>query len=208
VTLQVVGAGLGRTGTHSLKLSLEQLLGGRCHHMIEVFGNEAERDVWRRACLGDPTDFTALLDPYVASTDLPGCLFWRELVDANADALVLLSVRTTSEEWWRSASHTILPSIRMVTDEGDPWMCALLQKMAVYFSDELEDRDAMVAAYERHNDEVRSGVPAERLLEWYPSDGWAPICDRLGLPVPEGPFPRTNSTEDFRAMAGFPPLEG
>jgi len=208
MTLQVVGAGLGRTGTHSLKLALEQLLGGRCHHMIEVFGNEAERDVWRRACLGDPTDFTALLDPYVASTDLPGCLFWRQLVDANPDALVLLSVRATAEEWWRSASRTILPSIRMVTDGGDPWMCALLQKMAVCFSDQLEDRDAMVAAYERHNDEVRSGVPAERLLEWCPGDGWAPICDRLDLPVPDGPFPKTNSTDDFRAMAGFPPLEG
>ena len=36
--MRVVGAGLGRTGTSSLKLALEQLLGGRCYHMTEVFG--------------------------------------------------------------------------------------------------------------------------------------------------------------------------
>jgi len=207
MALRVVGAGLGRTGTHALKLALEQLLGGRCHHMSEVFGNEAERDVWRRACLGEPTDFTALLDPYVACTDLPGCWFWRELMDANPDALVLLSVRATSEDWWRSASRTILPSIRMVTDGGDPWMNALLEKAGICFSDQLEDRDAMITAYERHNDEVRAGVPPERLLEWCPGDGWEPICERLGLPVPDGPFPVTNTTDDFRSMLGLPPVE-
>ena len=66
----------------------------------------------------------------------------------------------------------------------------------------------MIAAYERHNDEVRAGVPPERLLEWCPGDGWEPICERLGLPVPDEPFPKTNSTEDFRALAGLPPVEG
>ena len=36
MTLQVIGAGWGRTGTMSLKLALEQL-GYPCHHMHEVF---------------------------------------------------------------------------------------------------------------------------------------------------------------------------
>ena len=68
VTLTVVGAGLGRTGTHSLKLALERLLGGRCHHMMEVFGDEDERAVWTQACLGEAVDFGALLSAYHAWT--------------------------------------------------------------------------------------------------------------------------------------------
>jgi hypothetical protein len=207
MALQVVGAGVGRTGTHSLKLALEQLLGGRCHHMMEVFTNEDERADWGRACRGEPTDLSALLAAYAAVTDFPGCLFWPELVEANPDALVLLSVRSSAEVWWRSASSTILPAMRMATDGGDPWMAAFQEVLASRFSDQLEDEAAMIAAYERHNDAVRAGVSTDRLLEWAPGDGWEPICERLRVTVPNEPFPQTNTTEDFRAMAGLPPIE-
>ena len=36
MTLQVIGAGLGRTGTYSLKLAINQIGFGPCHHMEEV----------------------------------------------------------------------------------------------------------------------------------------------------------------------------
>ena len=49
MALRVVGAGLGRTGTHSLKLALEQLLGGPCYHMIEVIGRPQDVPLWQRA---------------------------------------------------------------------------------------------------------------------------------------------------------------
>jgi hypothetical protein len=74
------------------------------------------------------------------------------------------------------------------------------------FSDRLDDPMAMMDAYERHNAAVRANVPADRLLEWTLGDGWDPICERLGLPVPAEPFPVTNSTNDFREMIGLPPL--
>jgi hypothetical protein len=67
------------------------------------------------------------------------------------------------------------------------------------FTSALEDREACIAAFERHNEEVRRRVPAERLLEWRASDGWAPLCAALGVPVPAEPFPRVNTSEDFRA---------
>ena len=54
MTIQLIGAGLGRTGTHSLKLALEQLLGGTCHHMMEVFGHPDEVPVWDAAMRGEP----------------------------------------------------------------------------------------------------------------------------------------------------------
>jgi hypothetical protein len=68
-----------------------------------------------------------------------------------------------------------------------------------WLGDRFDDPAAMVAAYERHNAAVRSTVPADRLLEWTVGDGWEPLCDRLGLPVPDEPFPLTNTTEEFRA---------
>ena len=65
----------------------------------------------------------------------------------------------------------------------------------------------MVAAFERHNEQVRAGVPSERLLEWTAADGWDPICDRLGVSVPDAPFPKVNTTADFRDLMGLPALE-
>jgi len=71
------------------------------------------------------------------------------------------------------------------------------------FTEEWLDADAAMAAYERHNDEVRGTIPPDRLLEWRPGDGWEPLCTALGVRVPDEPFPHENKTADFRAMAGL-----
>lgn len=207
MTIKVVGAGVGRTGTHSLKMALEQLLGGRCHHMVEMFADEEQKAGWIRAIDGEAVDWAELLSDFTAIVDWPGGSFWRELSDVFPDALVLLSVRP-ADAWYKSASNTIFHGMAPIADSGDPWMQAVLRMFGERFSDKLADADAMMAAFEAHNAAVRVGVPADRLLEWTPSDGWEPICDRLGLPVPAEPFPVTNTTDDFRAMLGLPPLEG
>jgi hypothetical protein len=69
------------------------------------------------------------------------------------------------------------------------------------------DPEAAKAGYERHNAEVRATIPAHRLLEWRATDGWEPICAALGVPVPDEPFPVTNTTDEFNAniAAGRPP---
>ena len=205
--LKVVGAGVGRTGTHSLKVALEQLLGGTCHHMIEVFAHPEEIAVWTAAIDGKDVDWGELMQPYTALVDWPGASFWPELSAANPDALVLLSVRDP-DQWYTSCMNTIFGGIRVMADGGDEWMSAMLRLFADRFSDQIEDRDAMIAAFERHNDAVRKAIPADRLLEWRTADGWEPICDRLGVPVPSEPFPVTNTTAEFREMLGMPPLEG
>src|SRR6478736_7536238 len=104
--LRVVGVGLGRTGTNSLKLALERLLDAPCHHMIEVFANGEQFPLWVAALEGDP-DWTAIYGGYAATVDWPGAAFWRELVAANPDAVVLLSRRESAEVWWNSARRTI-----------------------------------------------------------------------------------------------------
>ncbi len=102
----MVGAGLGRTGTHSLKVALEQLLGGPCYHMVEVLGRADQRDTWAAAVRGEEVDWATFLAPYRATVDWPAAAFWKELSEAAPDAKVVLSTRD-ADAWWESASETI-----------------------------------------------------------------------------------------------------
>ncbi|HEY5014195.1 MAG TPA: sulfotransferase [Acidimicrobiia bacterium] len=203
--LKVVGAGVGRTGTHSLKVALEQLLGGPCHHMVEILGDPVQIPVWTDAIEGHPVDWSALLSGYRSIVDWPGGAFWREIAAANPDALILLSVRDP-ESWYCSATNTIFLMFDNTPPELQPWMSSVRKLLRDRFSDRFDDQTAMIDAFERHNAAVRAEVPASRLLEWTAGDGWDPICERLGLAVPDEAFPVTNTTDDFRAMAGIPPL--
>jgi Sulfotransferase domain len=204
--LQVVGAGLGRTGTHSLKVALEQLLGGPCYHMVEVFGRADQRELWGRAVRGDDVDWAASLAPYRATVDWPAAAFWKELSEAAPDAVVVLSSRE-SDAWWRSASETIFAVLSRGAGPAD---AAGLEEFAMIsalltrrFTPDWQDRECAIAAYEAHNARVRAEVPAARLVEWRPGDGWAPLCAALGLKEPSEPFPHLNSTSEFRAMTGL-----
>ena len=203
--LAVIGAGVGRTGTQSLKIALEHLLGAPCHHMTEVFGNPDQIPSWIDAAKGRPVDWTALLSGYAATADWPGASFWRELLDANPGALVVLSVRDAGA-WYRSAAQTLFDIFDYLPPEFEPWMDALRRLLRDRFCDRFDDQDAMIGAYLRHNAAVRRGVPADQLLEWRPEEGWEPICARLGLPVPAIPFPAVNSIAEFRAEFGMPSL--
>ena len=203
--IAVVGAGVGRTGTHSLKLALEQLLGAPCHHMLEIMGDETQVPAWTDAIHGRPINWPTMLDRYRAIVDWPGAAFWRELSAAYPDALVLLSVREP-EDWYKSASNTIFVTLEHVGPDDQGWGGSVRKLLHDRFSNQIEDPTAMMDAFIRHNDEVRSEIPAERLLEWRPGDGWDPICDRLGLAVPTDPFPRSNTTDDFRQMMDIPPI--
>jgi hypothetical protein len=194
--LRVVGAGVGRTGTLSLKLALERLLGAPCYHMAEVFGKPEHVSLWLGATRGELPDWHALLRGYASAVDWPAAAFWPELADAFPEALVLLSVRD-ADAWWRSANGTIFPATERAP--SDEWREMINGMFASRFTSAIRDREASIAAFERHNAQVRARVPAHRLLEWRASDGWAPLCARLGLPIPAEPFPHANTTAEFLA---------
>ena len=198
MALKVIGAGLGRTGTMSLKAALEQLLGGKCYHMYEVFEHlETDVPIWHDAAIGKPVDWEKLFDGYVAAVDWPAGAYWKEISAAYPNALILLSSRD-SEKWWASASETIFPSIQEVAaQEHTPWHEMIDAMMTSRFHHDLNDKDKCIAAFEKHNENARKNAPANRFIEWQPGDGWEPICNALGLPVPDEPFPHVNSKEEF-----------
>jgi hypothetical protein len=203
VTLRVVGAGVGRTGTHSLKLALERLLGAPCYHMDELSERSEDADVWRLAAEGHMPDWPAFFDGYAAAVDWPAAAFWPELAGAYPQAIVVLSVRESSEDWWRSADNTIFAASRAL-DPG-PFCDMVNTLFARRFTSDFGDRTAAIAAYERHNAAVRRAIPAGRLVEWRPGDGWAPLCAALGLAVPDDPFPHSNTREAFRKQQALDP---
>ena len=194
--LRVVGAGVGRTGTLSLKVAFERLLGAPCYHMAEVLGKPEHVPLWLGATRGKLPDWHALMRGYAAAVDWPAAAFWPELADAFPEALVLLSVRD-ADTWWRSANGTIFPATQSAPSQQ--WREMIESMFASRFTSAIRDREASIAAFERHNAQVRARVPAHRLLIWRPGDGWAPLCERLGLPIPSEPFPHTNTTAEFLA---------
>ena len=172
----------------------------------EIVADPSQASLWTDAIEGRPVDWSTMPPGYGALVDWPGASFWPELSAANPDALVLLSVRDP-EAWYRSASNTIFQVFENYPPEMQPWFETVRTLLADRFSDQLGDPEAMMTAFERHNDAVREAIPAERLLEWTATDGWEPICDRLGVAVPDEPFPSTNDTTTWRANLGMPPLD-
>jgi hypothetical protein len=70
------------------------------------------------------------------------------------------------------------------------------------FDDRFEDRGFAVRRFKRHIDDVRDSIDASRLLVFDVRDGWAPLCDLLGVPIPDEPFPRLNESGQFPAPQG------
>ena len=207
MTLRVVGAGLGRTGTNSLKVALEQLLGGPCYHMFEVFPRPEVIPKWQEAAEGAPFDGAALMPDFDACVDWPAAAFWRELADENPDALVLLSTRSSAQAWWESADETIFAVARRGAPPDDPMLQAqmrmILCVLARRFTPDWSDAASAQRAYDEHNAAVRASIPKERLVEWQPGDGWEPLAAALGVAVPDEPFPHANKKEEFRALVGL-----
>jgi hypothetical protein len=202
MTLQLIGAGLGRTGTLSLSVALEQLLGGRCYHMTRVSDDTTHADVWASAYRGDLPNWEQLFDGYTATVDWPSAPFWPEIAAAFPEAPILLSTRD-ADSWWRSASNTIFPIMDKAYfapgSEDNGWSQMAAGMMARFTPDWRNEASAK-AAFVAYNDEVRRNAPADRLIEWQPSDGWGPLCEALGVPAPDDPFPHTNTTQDMRAI--------
>jgi len=200
--LEVVGAGLGRTGTASLKMALERLTGGRCYHMFEVFEAPASVALWHEIVRGESDDWDAVMDGYSASVDWPAAAYWPELSAANPQAVVLLSSRATPEKWWASMEQTIVRTLTMELPPEAEGMAEhramVLEMLERRFTPDWREPSAAMAAYERHNAAVRSEVAPERLVDWQPGDGWEPICRALGVEVPSEPFPHENSSEEFQ----------
>lgn len=200
MTLEVIGTGFGRTGTDSMREALEMLGFGPCHHMRELIKDPEHARLWRAVAAGAPADWDLLLRGYVSCVDWPSAYYWPQLVAAFPQARVILTWRT-AESWWTSFERTLLPRILSFTETEDAPSSGELIGPRV-FHGRPDDREHCIAVYEANVAAVRKQVPPERLLVHTLGDGWAPLCAHLGVPVPDVPYPSSNSTAAFVSEFG------
>ena len=210
--VQVIGAGFGRTGTLSLKAALEELGFGPCYHMTELFENPQHAELWERAAHGEPIKWDDLIGDYRATVDWPGCAFYEEMMEAYPDAKVLLSVRDP-ERWYESTRNTIYriseltqrsrfsSLLRIFTPKRVRRTTGMVNELIWEntFADNFEDREYAIEVFERHNESVKKRVPEDKLLVYEVKEGWKPLCEFLGVEVPDTPFPHLNDADDFQA---------
>lgn len=208
MSLKVIGSGFGRTGTMSTKIALEQLGFGPCHHMVEVMGNATQPAHWDAHAAGMDVDWADVFADYAAQVDFPGASVWHELSIAFPEAKVVHTERP-EEEWWASYSATINKFwIHRQTLDLPPPIAAIfktMEKIIVRGVFGGTDRDNVIAAYRRNNEKVRDTIPSDRLLIFKPAEGWEPLCNFLGVPVPATAFPRSNARDEFWALFGGEP---
>lgn len=199
--LAVIGAGFGRTGTLSMRAALGILDLGPVHHMFELIKTPARSPRWLDA-LEDSNILRELLADYRSAVDWPSCHFWRELMALYPEAKVILTVREP-QGWYKSIHGTIYRLLTSKSADMSSQQLVMARRIVMEetFNSRLGEEDYAIEVFEKHNAEVQATVPSERLLVFDVREGWQPLCDFLGLPVPDQPFPKTNSSEEL--MANF-----
>ncbi|MES1201571.1 MAG: sulfotransferase family protein [Pseudomonadota bacterium] len=201
--LKVIGAGLSRTGTHSLHLAL-QMLGLRSIHydqarLNDILFGETQHPDFRR------------YDDVEAVCDLPAALFYRELLDAYPDAKVVLTTRDL-ESWWRSVQVHF--SVVAAVPEEERFVVRALRRLGVAqpraehdvfrrrlrnyaYGSPTPSEFLYKKRFVEHNEAVISSVPPDRLLilNFGAGDGWAKLCAFLHADAPDCPFPAAATTD-------------
>lgn len=211
MSLKVIGAGIGRTGTESLKTALEHLGFGKCYHMFELFRNPHHLPYWEELLEGRGAHPGGFFEGFQATVDFPGAIYYERFMEAYPDAKVVLTVRDT-DRWHESASRTILRGVpgfalgvmkfagMLFPHLKKSFACHLHAREIVhlrFFQGEMKDAEVCKRIYNEWNEQVRSSVPPDRLLVFDVKDGWGPLCEFLGVPEPEIPFPWTNTRDNF-----------
>ena len=209
MSLQVIGSGFGRTGTMTMKQVLEKLGFGPCHHMLEIIENPEQLPLWKAVAAGGEIDWEGVFAGYRSQVDWPGAHVWEQTAAAFPEARIIHTERP-EDAWWNSFNSTIgkffsnLEKLDIPPHLMDQFTFMRGWLMQESFTD-FTDRDAAIAGYREHNRRVREGVPAERLLVFNVADGWQPLCEFLGVPVPDEPFPHTHVRKEFWEHFGGEP---
>ena len=217
MSIKVIGSGLGRTGTHSLKIALEQLGFDKCYHMMELFNNPDGITHFIEAEEGKNTDWDKLFKGYKSAVDYPVARYYKQLIAKYPDAKVIHTVRDP-ESWYKSCSETIFwaskPSFGRIAGMMMklPFSSTLRKRLPILkyngslidkeFGGDLKNKEQVIKHFNARTEEVKNTVPKERLLIYNVKESWEPLCKFLEVPVPSTPFPLTNTTDEFKQRVG------
>eukprot|EP00035_Acanthoeca_spectabilis_P021629 m.439239 g.439239 ORF g.439239 m.439239 type:complete len:258 (-) comp18359_c0_seq1:102-875(-) len=218
--IEVIGAGLGRTGTMSFQAALNKLGYNTYHYPLpdhaEQFAQVADghADAENAVRLVAECGFTATCDEPMAD-------FFATQLRMFPKAKVVLTVRDSAESWvpsWKVLMRFIEVQERPFSllypsfIQWIPFMAAWKRMRNVmgthlglapgelirgWRSKESPD-EWLASQYEAHSALVISTVPKDQLLVFNVKEGWAPLCAFLGKEVPTEPFPFVNESADLK----------
>jgi hypothetical protein len=212
MSLKIIGVGFGRTGTLSMQHALIEL-GFPCYHMFEVLENKKNKshlDFWNQvanAPAGQQHNWEDVFAGYTATVDNPGCCVWRELVEAYPDAKIILTLHPKGPETWYESTYQtiylsqymwefkllkIIPRVRQMDNMTSKLIWERSHKNT------MANKEAAIAYYNEYIEEVKRAIPKEKLMVFTVDQGWEPLCNFLGVAVPQKPFPNKNDREQIK----------
>lgn len=220
-SVRVICAGLPRTGTSSLVEALTRIGCGPVYHMAQQMHDSWRNDPMRRAADAsfasmdtiDGIPFTEFFAGFKSVTNVPCCELLPQFLHAYPGAVVVLTRRSSGEVWWES----ILGSMWPMCNPDDwslyytTWLFPPLRSfvpMCKSICRHWRWKWATLGPdiHDKHNDWVRELVPKDKLLEFDPKDGYKPLCDFLGVPVPKNAdgrveqYPHVNDRATMQRM--------
>jgi len=216
MSIKIIGAGFPRTGTTTLKRSLETLGHNRVYHMKELLVNPDRLQYWKTLDETGTTDWDSLYDGYDATVDFPAYPWYKEHMLQYPDAKVVLTVRDF-EDWYKSVYSTVYQAGPQTPIEKIKMIGKLLTNSRVrnvvsciklfkkkFFAQEMSgkflDKEHAKGVWDGHLAAVKAHVPEDKLLIYDVREGWAPICKFLGVEEPSEPLPHLNKKENFKQM--------
>ncbi|XP_077975308.1 uncharacterized protein LOC120332494 isoform X1 [Styela clava] len=212
--MKIICAGLQKTGTKTMAQAL-RILGYNVHDVFEQFFYEKE--LWDKVLENSASveDYQKFLGEIDAVMDWPAVAVWEQIMGAFPDAKIILTVRSTEDEWYESMkkhfevanqyvtmNETLLrilllfagPLAREFNKTQRAFIPACLGLPVMYGS---HTETFLRSRYRQHNLYVKSICPNEKLLIYNVKDGWKPLCDFLNVGYPDTPFPRENIKSDM-----------
>ncbi len=216
MSIKIIGAGLPRTGTNTLREALEILGFSKTYHMKHLLVHPEDLHYWTTLKATGTTDWDALYDGYQATVDFPCYPWYKEHMKQYPDAKVILSTRPF-EKWYTSFYSTIWKAQNPPEAEkaamgervaADPRLQTVMKVMGFakqvmseeHFQGKFLDKEFMEKVFDDHHEEAKRYVPADKLLVYDVTEGWEPLCKFLDVKVPNEPLPHTNKKEDFHEM--------
>ncbi|PYI11622.1 hypothetical protein BO78DRAFT_443746 [Aspergillus sclerotiicarbonarius CBS 121057] len=209
-TMEVLLLGMPRTGTISIRLAFEILSYTPFHgrimdslpHLYPLWTEALEARYLHTSAIYTRPDYDKLFSGFNVSCNIPGTLVAEYLIKAYPEAKVILSTRDV-DKWLGSMQNSVDRAVKWRSfDWVAGWDTKVINPWWKYhtFTHSLRPLIAPHGerqAYLDHYARIKALVPSDRLLEFNPADGWEPLCEFLGKPVPECPFPRVNNTQEF-----------
>ncbi|KAM5355092.1 hypothetical protein ACJ41O_001738 [Fusarium nematophilum] len=116
------------------------------------------------------------------------------------------------DAWFKSIDEGVLSSLWSLPAESsisviEPMIgtvagvAARKQMLGLFNAQTVQEaRKNAREAYDAHHRRIREMVPEGMLLEYRMGEGWEPMCEFLGKPVPEGEFPWVNEAAELRRV--------